>query len=157
MKNYVYINGRIVEEANARVSVFDRGLNYGDGLFDTMKAEHGAVIFMQEHVDRLLAGAKLLGIPGSGLKKLRADIRSGVLTRLLKRNGLANGAASLRITVTRGVDPEGGGYAPKRSLSPTVIITARAVDGKRVARCQKGGVKAVLIRGWRGLARRSPE
>jgi D-amino acid aminotransferase len=146
MKNYVYINGRIVEEAKARVSVFDRGLNYGDGLFDTMKAEHGAVISMQEHMDRLLAGAKVLGIPRSGLKKLRTDVRSGVLLRLLKKNGLAKGAASLRITVTRGVDPEGG-HAPKRGLSPTVIITVRAVDETLVARHQKSGVKAVLIKG----------
>lgn len=144
MKDYVYINGRVVEEAKARVSVFDRGLNYGDGLFDTMKAERGTVISVQEHMDRLLAGAKVLGIPGSGLKRLRADIRSGVLSRLLKKNGLLKGAASLRITVTRGVDH--GGHLPQRGLSPTVIITTRAVDEKRAANRRKNGVKAVLIR-----------
>ena len=143
MKNYVYMNGRIIEEARARVSVFDRGLNYGDALFETMKAAEGRVPLLKEHMGRLLAGAKLLEIPKSGLKKLTSDIRGGVLGRLLKKNGLVAGAAGVRITVTRGVDA--GNYLPKRGLSPTVIITARAVDEGRIAGIRKNGVRGVLL------------
>ena len=143
MKRYVYINGRVVEEAKAHVSVFDRGLNYGDGLFETMKSTQGQIPLLKVHMARLLAGAKLLEIPKSGLKRLNSDIRAGVLTRLLKKNSLGKGAASLRITVTRGVDA--GNYLPKKGLSPTIIITTRAVDERHVARIRKKGVKGVLL------------
>jgi branched-chain amino acid aminotransferase len=145
MKRYVYINGRVVEEAKAHVSVFDRGLNYGDGLFETMKSTQGQIPLLKVHMARLLAGAKLLKIPKSGLKRLISDIRAGVLTRLLKKNGLGAGTAGVRITVTRGVDA--GGYLPKRGLSPTIIITARAIDEGRIAGIRKNGVKGVLLRG----------
>ncbi len=145
MKNYVYINGHIMEEARARISVFDRGLNYGDALFETMKAEEGEVRLIKAHMARLLAGIKLLGIPKSGLKKLASDIRAGVLTRLLKKNGLVRGVASLRITVTRGVDT--GNYLPKKGLSPTIIITVRPVDERHVRKIQSKGVKGILLKG----------
>ncbi len=145
MKRYVYYNGRVVEEARARLSVFDRGLNYGDALFETMKAEEGEVRLIKTHMARLRAGAKLLGIPKSGLTKLASDIRAGALTRLLKKNGLGRSTASVRITVTRGVDA--GNFIPKKGLKPTTIITARAVDELHVAKIQKRGIKGVLLGG----------
>ena len=94
---------------------------------------------------RLLAGMKILKIPKGGVKRLTSDIRAGVLTRLLKQNRLEKGTAALRITVTRGVDFES--YLPSRGLSPTVIITARAVDAARIARIRKKGVKGILLKG----------
>jgi branched-subunit amino acid aminotransferase/4-amino-4-deoxychorismate lyase len=49
----VFLNGRIVTAARASVSVFDRGLLYGDGLFETMRAYRGRVFALKDHLERL--------------------------------------------------------------------------------------------------------
>lgn len=143
----VYINGRMLPEVKACVSVFDRGLNYGDGLFETMKARNGYVYFMREHLGRLKEGAKAIGIPKKSIKPLEAGIKNGAMERLLEMNGLLKGDAYLRITLTRGVDK--GGHAPPGNIEPTVIITAKPLDALHIASHQRDGVRAVFIRGCR--------
>jgi len=145
MKNNVYINGRIVSGERALVSVFDRGLRYGDGVFETLKAYDGRPVFLKEHLLRLSGGMKALGIPVKALKTLRSDIRDRVLERLLKKNGLTRGVAYIRITVTRGVDV--GGHLPVRGTSPTVVVVAGAVDERAIKRKGARGVRAVTIKG----------
>lgn len=145
MKNYVYLNGKIVPEDKACISVFDRGLSYGDGLFETMLASVGSVRFLKEHIERLKKGALAIGIPKGALKILEEDIRGGVIKKLLKINGLSSRAAYLRITVTRGVDK--GGHLPSKGLNPTIIIITKPVDIETVSKYRKRGVKAVLIKG----------
>lgn len=146
MKRRVYINGRVLPEQKAGVSVFDRGLNYGDGLFETMKAVDGKVEFLREHLARLKKGARFLAFPAGSLKALELDIKEGAIDELLKANGLAKKTAYLRITVTRGVDREGG-HLPKKTV-PTVIMVARAIDTEAVERLRAEGVSAVVIRGY---------
>ncbi len=142
MKTKIYLNGSIVPEDKAHISVFDRGINYGDGLFETMKAYEGRPAFLKEHLQRLRTGARFLNIP---LKPLEADVKDGVIDRLLKANGLSKGIAYLKIIVTRGVDK--GGHAPPKKTKPTLIIMAKPLDEDYIARLQKKGVKAVLIKG----------
>ncbi len=145
MPEKVYMNGRVVEARRANVSVYDRGLLYGDGLIETMRAYRGRVFCLDEHLERLHNGANTLGIPTAPL----AGIESGI-ERLIKANRLGgNLDAYLRITLTRGVDKHG--YRPKKDPKPTVIITARALDKKKIGSMQRGGVKATLTEG-RSLA-----
>jgi branched-chain amino acid aminotransferase len=61
----VYIDGKFYDEAKAKVSVFDHGLLYGDGIFEGIRAYHGRVFKLKEHIDRLYYSAKaiLLTIP----------------------------------------------------------------------------------------------
>ena len=61
----IYIDGNFYDEKNARVSVFDHGLLYGDGIFEGIRAYNGRVFKLKEHVDRLYYSAKaiLLTIP----------------------------------------------------------------------------------------------
>lgn len=147
MKRRVYINGRVLPEQKALVSVFDRGLNYGDGLFETMKAVDGKVEFLREHLARLKKGARFLAFPAGFLKALELDIKDGALDDLLKANGLAKKTAYLRITVTRGADRDGA-HLPKKTV-PTVIMVAREIDTEAVERLRAEGVSAVVIRGYR--------
>lgn len=84
------------------VSASDRGLNYGDGLFETMRLHAGGVPLLARHLDRLRAGCARLGLPYPGDAALEADVAR------LAGVGLAEGV--VRLLLTRG---DGGrGYAP---------------------------------------------
>jgi len=144
-KPRVYFNGKIVPEDRARVSVLDRGLNYGDGLFETMKACRGRPLFLDEHTARLRAGAKALGFRPRSLDPLLDDIRAGVIEKLLARNGLLKTDAHVRITVTRGVG--GSGHTPPKDVRPTTVIVARGIDPGPIEVLRKRGVRAVALEG----------
>ena len=148
--NKVYMNGRLVAETRAKVSVYDRGLLYGDGIFETIKADNGRLVFFGEHLKRLKDGARALGLPLTGIK----GIEEGTI-RLLKTNRLLGRMARVRVTVTRGEDTTGPSISSKRlttkkattAARPTIIITARAVSKAAIARLQHAGVKATLLPG----------
>lgn len=111
---HVFVNGRIVPEEQAVVSVFDRGFLYGDGLFETIQVLNGCPFRWEQHLDRLAAGAKHLGIR---LPFTRAALRQA-LDRLIKANDLSN--AILRLTVSRGIGPRG--YSPRGADQPTLVM-----------------------------------
>ncbi|MBI5236318.1 MAG: aminotransferase class IV [Deltaproteobacteria bacterium] len=150
-RGVVYLNGRCVREDKALVSVFDRGFTYGDGLFETMKAQAGSVAFKKEHLARLKKGIRALRINISAIKPLFDDINNGALEALLEKNRLDNACASLRISVTRGVSDQWQGHAPSPSCRPTTVITTKPIDAKAIALCQKQGVAAVYITGYAPL------
>lgn len=136
----VWLNGRYVDARRATVSVFDRGLLHGDGLYDTWRTYDGEPFRVAAHLRRLAAGARQLGLPSPG----KADewiVRS---RRLLRTNGLADGA--LRLTITRGVasDVRRGELPPTGVEKPTVLLTARALPADLEQR-QRVGVAAVLL------------
>jgi len=133
---YVHLNGRCVAAADARVSVFDRGFVYGDGLFETMRAYHGVPFGLEEHLMRLRASAEFLGIPVP-----RRRWAHDVLT-LLRRNRLTGADAWVRLTVTRGVAPYG--LRPPARPRPTVLITCGRVD-PGLAAAQRDGVSVILL------------
>ncbi len=110
----IYIDGKWHDRETAKISVFDHGLLYGDGVFEGMRVYNGKVFKLQEHVDRLYDSAKaiLLAIPLSK-EQMIAATQEGV-----KRSGLQE--AYLRHVVTRG---EGDlGLDPRKCPTPTVII-----------------------------------
>ncbi|MBI3026749.1 aminotransferase class IV [Candidatus Woesearchaeota archaeon] len=112
---HVFINNKFYTEENAKVSVFDHGLLYGDGVFETLRAYKGSVFKISEHIDRLFHSALRikLKIP---LKK--SELKEAVYSTINK-NRLNE--AYIRITATRGTGDIG--YTSK--CSPNVIIMAK--------------------------------
>ncbi len=97
MDNLVYLDGDWYPKKEAKISVFDHGLLYGDGVFEGIRAYKGNVFKLAEHLDRLWESAHtiLLKIPMSKMEMQQAIVAT------LKRNGLED--AYIRVVVTRGV------------------------------------------------------
>ena len=133
---YVFLNGRIVDAARATVSVYDRGLLYGDGLFETMRAYNGIAFAIGEHFHRLRTSADILGLPIPSLDW------PATIAELLEKNGLARHDAWVRLTITRGMaEPR---VLPPDLPKPTTIIMVRPLD-RAIAEHQKQGVKVALL------------
>ena len=113
----VWLNGRLVEAAEARIDPTDRGFLLGDGLFETLLARQGQIFFAERHLDRLARGASILGIhTGYDAATLKA-----AMTPLLIANRLeSTSRAALRLTLSRGPGPRG--LLPPQEASPTVLI-----------------------------------
>ena len=116
----IYIDGKYFDERNARISVFDHGLLYGDGIFEGIRAYNGRVFKLKEHIDRLFCSAKsiLLNLPMA-----HADIMTAIV-ETCRRNKLRDGY--IRLVVTRG--PGTLGLNPNRCKNPSVIIIAGKIQ-----------------------------
>src|SRR5688500_19023713 len=112
----IYIDGSYYGEGDAKISVFDHGLLYGDGVFEGIRAYNGRVFKLKEHIDRLLYSAKalLLEIPMA-----HRDICDAVLA-CCRQNEIRDGY--IRLVVTRGVGSLG--LSPRSCRKPTMIIIA---------------------------------
>ena len=115
--NVVYVNGQFVPAGEASVSVFDHGLLYGDGVFDTMFATYGYIFKLPEHLARFRRS----------LRAVRLDLPvplntlPDVIVETVARNGLRD--AYIKIVATRGVSPEP--LLDPRNCTPTLIVFAR--------------------------------
>jgi branched-chain amino acid aminotransferase len=116
----VYIDGKYLDEASAKISVFDHGLLYGDGIFEGIRAYNGRVFKLKEHIDRLFCSAKsiLLTIPMS-----HEDLVSAVVDTC-RANQIRDGY--IRLVVTRGIGTLG--LNPNRCKNPSVIIIADTIQ-----------------------------
>jgi branched-chain amino acid aminotransferase len=110
----VYINGKFYDKEEAKISVFDHGLLYGDGVFEGIRSYNHKVFKLKEHIDRLYNSAKaiMLEIPMSKQEMEKAIIET------LKVNNLSD--AYIRVVVTRGAGDLG--LDPRKCKSPSVII-----------------------------------
>lgn len=135
--SYVFLNGRFVRSERAKVSVFDRGLLYGDGLFETMRAYQGVPFALEDHLHRLRRSAEVLGLPVPGYD-WAAEIAG-----LLLRNQFLASDAWVRMTITRGAAPPSV-QPPPVATKPTAIIMARAVDDS-LQRLQRSGLGVRLL------------
>jgi D-amino acid aminotransferase len=136
----VYLNGRYLQAERAKVSAFDRGFSYGDGLFETLRAYSGWVFGLDRHLRRLGRGAAQVGLQFDGdVERWRR-----VMSRLLRRNGLMDADSSLRLTVTRGVDILGTLLPPEAAPSLTLFLVARPVE-EAIAERQQVGIGVVTI------------
>ena len=116
----IFIDGKYYDERDAKISVFDHGLLYGDGVFEGIRAYNRRVFRLKEHIDRLFYSAKaiLLEIPMS-----HAEITSAVLDAC-RENKIRNGY--IRLVVTRGVGTLG--LNPRNCRRPSVIIIADKIQ-----------------------------
>ena len=120
MKVWMSVAGvsHLVDPADARVSVFDHGFTVADGVFETLKVDHGVAYAVSRHLRRLVASAETLQLPQIPLE----DIRSGI------EQVLAAGApplARMRVTVTAGAGPLG---SDRGDVPPTIVIALAEVS-----------------------------
>jgi branched-chain amino acid aminotransferase len=116
----IYIDGKYCDEGQAKISVFDHGLLYGDGIFEGIRAYHGRIFRLQEHIERLFRSAKaiLLTVPMSPAELMTAVVET------CRRNRVRDGY--IRLVVTRGVGTLG--LNPNRCQNPSVIIIAGKIQ-----------------------------
>lgn len=112
----VYMNGKLIPADEAKVSIYDHGLLYGDGVFEGIRSYNGLVFKLKEHMERLFESAHtiLLSIPLTREELVRAVLAT------LKANRLKD--AYIRLVVTRGVGDLG--LDPRKCKNPTVFIIA---------------------------------
>jgi branched-chain amino acid aminotransferase len=109
----VFIDDRIVGEAEARISVLDHGLLYGDGVFEGVRVYSGVIFRLNAHLERILLSARSIGIEVSGgLPRLRE-----IVERTVQASGLDD--AYVRLLITRGDGPLG--VDPTECGPPRVI------------------------------------
>ncbi|HET7330160.1 aminodeoxychorismate lyase [Dyella sp.] len=141
------VNGQLSDSVNA----LDRGLSYGDGLFETIRFEAGQAPLWPRHMQRLAIGCERLHLPAPDTELLWQEAQ---------QVGAGQSRFVLRITLTRGVGERG--YAPPLTVAPTRIVaafpspalsTALYVDGVRVYRCQTSLADQPLLAGIKHLNR----
>ncbi len=115
----IYLDGQLVEKADAKISVFDHGLLYGDGIFEGIRIYDGNIFRLDEHLERFEFSAKalLLDLPWS-----RAEINQAICDTC-RANGLRNGY--IRLVVTRGVGDLG--LSPSNCPRPSIIVIADTI------------------------------
>ena len=113
---WIYLNGEWVKGDDAKISVFDRGLLYGDGLFESIMAYDGNVYWLDRHVERLYDGAQTLRIE----PPLTKDELKKAVVEAVKRNRLKT--CQIRVVLTRGLVTPLPYLRPKYSKRPTLII-----------------------------------
>ncbi len=117
---YIYIDGEFFPRGEAKVSVYDHGLLYGDGIFEGIRLYEGNIFRMKEHNDRLFAAAKAIGltIPHT------PDEITEIVAESCRRNNLTNGY--IRLVITRGVGDLG--LSPLKCSKPSVICIAASIQ-----------------------------
>ena len=116
----IYLNGKLVPAKDAKVSVFDHGLLYGDGVFEGIRSYNGKVFMLDEHVDRLFRSAKAIDLK---IPMTKAGVAKAVVTAC-KANRALNGY--IRLVVTRGVGSLG--LNPYNCGRPQVIVIAGTIQ-----------------------------
>lgn len=112
----IYIAGKYYDKEDAKVSVYDHGLLYGDGVFEGMRSYGGKVFRLTEHLDRLWDSAKAIWLEIPTTKEELAQ----AVNETLKLNGIVDGY--IRLLVTRGAGTLG--LDPNRTSHPQIIIIA---------------------------------
>jgi branched-chain amino acid aminotransferase len=112
----VYLDGKFVDQADAKISVFDHGLLYGDGIFEGIRLYQGNIFRLEEHLERLEYSAKAILLKMPWTRKEIAD----ATCETCRQNDLAD--AYIRLLVTRGVGDLG--LAPWLCPKPSLIIIA---------------------------------
>ena len=110
----VYINGKLFDKADAKVSVFDHGLLYGDGVFEGLRVYSGKVFRLREHLERLYESAKHIALEIPLTPERLADAVRDTVQANAKKDGY------IRLIVTRGAG--GLGLDPRKTTDPQIII-----------------------------------
>lgn len=135
-----YVNGRVMPEQEATISIFDRGFLYGDAIFELIRVYGGRLFLWDLHRDRWEAGCKLLRMSSP----LSAELLRGVIADLVRRNETKEGL--VRVTLSRGVGARG--YSPKTAVAPSLVVTVHPVP-------ERAATLKVVTSSWR-LQNRDP-
>jgi branched-chain amino acid aminotransferase len=116
----IYLDGQFLDEPDAKISVFDHGLLYGDGVFEGIRFYNGRVFLLEEHLDRLDDSAKaiLLTVP------LDRDAMRAMVLETCRKNNLRDGY--IRLVITRGKGDLG--LNPTKCPKPTIFCIASTIE-----------------------------
>ncbi|CAM3749644.1 branched-chain-amino-acid transaminase [Mesobacillus zeae] len=123
---WIYLNGEFVTKENAKVSVYDHGFLYGDGIFEGIRVYSGNIFRMEEHMDRLYRSAKsiMLAIPHS------QEELTSLIAETVERNGLED--AYIRVVVSRGVGDLGLDPYKCKEANVVIIVEPLAIFPKEL-------------------------
>ncbi|MEM2420013.1 MAG: branched-chain-amino-acid transaminase [Candidatus Bathyarchaeia archaeon] len=131
----VYIDGEYYPKSQAKISVYDHGLLYGDGVFEGIRAYNGVVFKLKEHIDRLYRSAHtiMLQIPVSKEEMIN------IVLETLRKNQLKD--AYIRLVVTRGIGDLG--LDPRKCKKPTIIVITDTIALHK-SEAKEKGITAML-------------
>jgi len=132
----VYIDGEYYPKSQAKVSVYDHGLLYGDGVFEGIRAYNGVVFKLREHIDRLYRSARVIMLD---IPLTKEDMINAVL-ETLRKNNLRDGY--VRLVVTRGIGDLG--LDPRKCQRPTVIIITDIIK-IHSSQAKEKGIRAMIV------------
>lgn len=138
----IYIDGQFYPKSQAKISVYDHGFLYGDGVFEGIRAYNGVVFKLKEHIDRLYrsAHAVMLNIPLSKEEMTQAVVET------LRKNGMKD--SYIRLVVSRGVGDLG--LDPRKCPKASVVIITDTIS------IRSGTAKEVGITAMFSWVRRNP-
>jgi len=110
----VYINGKLLDKSDAKISVYDHGLLYGDGVFEGIRVYSGTVFRLRQHIDRLYDSARAIALEIPMTREQVIDAVNNTVRANNKRDGY------IRLVVTRGAGTLG--LDPRKTSEPQVII-----------------------------------
>lgn len=140
----IYLDGKFVPKSEAKVSVYDHGFLYGDGVFEGIRAYNGRVFKLKEHVDRLYDSAKAIAmdIP------LTKEEMTEVILETLRQNNLTD--AYIRPIVSRGIGDLG--LDPRKCEKPCIVVIAQGW-GAMYGDLYEVGLTGVTV----GIRRNAPD
>lgn len=138
----IYLDGKWVSKEQAKLSVFDHGVLYGDGVFEGIRAYNGRVFRLNEHMDRLFRSARLVTLKIPMSKSRLASL----VNATIKKNNLKD--SYVRLLVTRGVGDLG--LDPRKCPRPSIVIIADKL-ALFPAECYENGLKAIIAKTRRNI------
>jgi branched-chain amino acid aminotransferase len=132
----IYMDGRFVPKEEARLSVFDHGFLYGDGVFEGIRVYNGKVFQLQGHLDRLYDSARAIDLT----VPVSMHEMAGIILEVLRKNKLTNGY--VRPIVTRGVGDLG--LDPRKCPRASIIVIA-VEWGAMYGDLYEKGLKAICV------------
>lgn len=132
----IYVDGSFYSSADAKISVFDHGLLYGDGIFEGICICEGRAFRLEQHLDRLYESAKTIGLR---VPLTREQFKTAI-TETIAHNNLTEGY--IRPIVTRGIGKLG--LDPKNCQKPTVIIIPQNVESYPLLKAGKTPARAMV-------------
>lgn len=142
----IWFNGRLQSAKDPCLSPFDRGFNFGDGVFETIRAHGRRPVWLEDHLSRLHQGAELLGVPVPFDDGAIAD---GLDSLLAAAN---YDASALRLTLSRGPSDVRGLWPSREPPTPTLLATVAGLSATQtplrlaVARCARRDEASPLAR-----------
>jgi branched-chain amino acid aminotransferase len=134
----VYVNGEILPVEEAKVSPFDRGIEYGDGIMESIRCYEGRLFEIDAHINRLYRSAiyARINIPLS-----KAELKPAILNTV-QANNFSH--AHVKVIVTRGIE-YGLGLQPNPNARPTVIIFCRPMEEKSALGKESDGFRLASV------------
>lgn len=132
----VYLNNKFLPITKARISPFDRGFLFADGVYEAIRTYNGKLFKMEEHINRLKRSLKELGI------KYNPKEIEKIIYELIKRNKLTNADVLAYVQITRGAYEKRIHYFPSEKINPTVFIFVTNLLSNK--KDQDRGIKVIL-------------